>query len=563
MGAPDFPVSAGMWDQQREFYARKILAVFPERVTDPIIQFGDIELEYIRMHNEGLIPIWPDGQAQLNLKVGKGDNVVHAKDHGAIGDGVTDDTNALMTAVGIALTKKVPLQLTANATYALAGVFDIPAGTRLRTEGAKFIATAQTGRTAKIRIRSDTHIVGGIDVTTLGGVNGTGVSFPAAFNVYVDSIKVKSTIPGQGVGNVRDNGVNLTNSGNIRIDKMVVENFDWSVYAEIVSDLRIGHLEITTYSKALSIRDTPNFVLGGGWCKGVSPNASYLPGYNGVLIEANSPAENIHINNFTVYDAQEHGFRTSGPAQIKNIWFDNCAAINCIGSGFKVLGSILGNGVYNENVFFTSCLSEDSGLQNQNTNGFLIQMAKNVQMVSCIVRNRNKLVSGYAGVRLGGVSDVIISDISIINSSQFAIYIDSELANVSDVHISGKIRAAQGWGIYLANGSAAVSPVNSFKNLTFDMMIELGTATGRAFYANKATYPVEGTWDGFNRVAIKSPTTGVDMISNASSVAAFAGFICDLEGPKNLVAVFRDGSTWLDTVTGNKLLAKAGAWATL
>jgi hypothetical protein len=79
--------------------------------------------------------------------------------------------------------------------------------------------------------------------------------------------------------------------------------------------------------------------------RGASPNSAYTPGHNGTLIEAAALAEDYRINNLAVHDAGGHGFRTSGPAQIRNICFNNCAAINGTGSGFKILGSLLTGGL--------------------------------------------------------------------------------------------------------------------------------------------------------------------------------------------------------------------------
>jgi hypothetical protein len=58
-------------------------------------------------------------------------------------------------------------------------------------------------------------------------------------------------------------------------------------------------------------------------------------------------------------------------------------------------------------------------------------MANYVKIASPTVRNRNKANAGYAGIRVGGVTHRQITDPDLKNPSQFGIYIDSELANVS------------------------------------------------------------------------------------------------------------------------------------
>lgn len=46
-------------------------------------------------------------------------------------------------------------------------------------------------------------------------------------------------------------------------------------------------------------------------------------------------------------------------------------------------------------------------------------------------------------------------------------------------------------------------------------------------------------------------------------MTALASFFAEITGKKNGTMVFRNGSRWLDTTTGNYHLAKAGTWATL
>lgn len=414
----------------------------------------------------------------------------------------------------------------------------------METNGAQFKMLAQTGRIPVVQFAGNTKVTGGLTVRTLGGLNGTGVQIQGS-NVSIDYIDVESSILGQGIGNVRDNGLNINTSSYVDIGRVRIKNFDYAVFAETVPNLRIGWLDIDTYVKGLSVRDTSHLRIGGGWIRGTSPNSAYTPGHNGVLVEANSTAEDIRIDNVAVHDAGEHGFRTSGPTQIKNIWLTNCSAINCVGTGFKFLGSVLdanGQGIYNENVVFSNCLAEDCGLVNQNTNGFLIQMAKYVKIISPIIRNRDKATSGYAGIRMSGVSHVQVTDADIKNSSQFAIYIDSELGNVSQVKITANIEAAQGWGVYLANG--------------------YGASGGSAFYAAKGTYATEGIWTGFNKVTVRCHDNMAAPIGTTPS-PALTSFFADITAKKTGSMVFRNGSRWLDTTTGNALLAKGGAWVTL
>ena len=497
--------------------------------------------------------------AAMDAAVGTGEFFVNARDYGVTGNGTTDDRAALLAAANAAVALGYPLAIPAGFTMILGGTLVLPAGLHLYTNGARFRALAQTGRNPQIRVGSHTTVTGGIYITTLGGVNGSGLCIQGATNVRIDVVDVESTIPGQGNGNVRDNGLNINGSSDVTIDRARIKNFDYSLYAETVPNLTIRWLEIDTYTCGAHFRDASHLRINGGWIRGASPNSAYTPGHNGVLLESSKPAEDIRIENVAVHDAGEHGFRISGPAQIRNLWINSCSAISCTGTGFKILGGLRADGIYNENVFFLNCLAEDCGLVNRNTCGFLIQMAKYVKVVSPIIRNRNKVSAGHSGIRIGGVTHLQITDPDIVRASQYGIFIDSELGNVSDVKINGaNIDQTTGWAIYLSNGQPG-GTANNFHNIEIDATVNITDAKSGGFYAGKGAYAIEGTWTGFNRVVLRFQDTVAQAVAASASSNQFHA---DIIGKRNTTVLFKNGSRWLDTKTGNYLLAKAGAWVT-
>ena len=498
--------------------------------------------------------------AALVPSVGKGELFINARDFGVTGNGTTDDRAAVLAAANAAVALGYPLVIPATFTMVLGAALVLPAGLRLHTNGAKFRASARTGRNPQIRIGSHTTVTGGIFITTLGGASGSGLSIQDATNVRIDVVDVESTVPGQGSGNIRDNGLNINGSSYITIDRARIKNFDYALFAETVPNLTINWLEIHTHVCGAHFRDVSHLRLNGGWIRGASPNSTYTPGHNGVLLEANKPSEDIRVDNVAVHDAGEHGYRVSGPAQIKNLWINNCSAVNCTGTGFKVLGGLRAAGIYNENLFLLNCLAEDCGLVNQNTCGFLIQMANYVKIVSPIVRNRNKVSSGHSGIRIGGVTHMQITDPDIRKANNYGIFIDSELGHVSHVKINGaNIDQTTGWAIYLANGQPS-GAANNFNNLEIDATVNITDAKAGGFYSGKGQYAVEGAWTGFNRVALRFPDSVVNTVSASASSRQF---YADIIGKKNTTVVFMNGSRWTDTATGNCLLARSGAWVPL
>jgi hypothetical protein len=186
-------------------------------------------------------PVSAPQAAALGGKVAKGDLFINARDHGVTGDGITDDRGALLAAANAAVALDYPLVIPTGLTMSISSPgIAFPAGLTTNTNGAKFKTPAQTGRVPVIQIRSNTTITGGLYVTTLGGLNGSGVMIQGATNVRIDVVDVQSTIPGQGFGNVRDNGLNINNSSDITIGMIKIKNFDYAIAAESVPNLRIA-----------------------------------------------------------------------------------------------------------------------------------------------------------------------------------------------------------------------------------------------------------------------------------------------------------------------------------
>jgi hypothetical protein len=100
---------AGYVEQRRSFLYKKIIATFPARQADPILLYGDIEGEFLRLTNAGL----------LTSEEG---SVYSVLDFGVVGDGITDDTAALNAAAAkvTALNSKNTLYIPAN-NYKITG----------------------------------------------------------------------------------------------------------------------------------------------------------------------------------------------------------------------------------------------------------------------------------------------------------------------------------------------------------------------------------------------------------------------------------------------------------
>ena len=481
--------------------------------------------------------------------------------HGVVGDGVTDDTTAFHAAASAAATFGVPLVIPAGFSIGISSYKRLPEGLTMHTNGASFQQITQMGRAPVVGLGPRSTVVGGLRVQTLGGDACQGVHVADAPDVTVyGGIEVRSAAPGAGKANIRDNGVRVINSPRFTADRVYVENYSWPVWVELSNGVELGWVEASSYAKAVHVDGCSNFRINGGHVYGTAPNSQYAPGYNGLLIEADVSTSNIHVQDFTIEDAGEHGVRVSGPMVQREIYFQNCVAKNSGGSGFKVLGGTLADGRYNTGITFDNCKAIDSGSVNQNCCGFLIQMAQHVTLINPEVRRLNKDYSAVEGIRVSGVRNLTISRATVMDTYRYAIRVDESLGDVSNVHIDGRVHTTSGQGVHLQN------PGVVFRNFNLDVFVENTTVGGSAFYAGRGTAPQDsGAWAGINklRLTISESTPAESAINRNSSDTALGAFFAEVTGRRGSDPAFRGGSTWMDTRLDTFQVRRANVWETV
>ena len=479
----------------------------------------------------------------------KQEGLLHAARHGVTGDGVTDDTTAINDALSAGATFGIPVRLPRNATIGVTATVTIPPGCTLHTNGASFVDIVDMARVNTISANSNCTIIGGLRVTTKGGAEDQGVTISTASNVSIDHVVVNSEVAGAGSGNDRDNGLRIVDSDHIRIGVVQVRNFDHALYAERVPNLSIDYAVVETYVTGINLQDVPHLRLKGGHVFGASPNSAFQSGHNGVLLHSALGQDDIHVWAVRVEDAGEHGFRISGPKQQCNVWLHECSTHNVGGTGFKLRGSTPELGVFNDGVYFDNCVAEDSGYLNANTCGFMIEMARNVHLINPVVRKRDKPDAAYYGISIGGVHDVQITNPSIADMGIYGLHIEGRDGDVSNVTVNGlHVDSPLGFGVYLKNDNA------TFTNISISGRINPSATVNAGVYAGGT-----GAWAGLNTLDL---TIGDGLLSVHEGTDS-AAFLAEIVGPKDSTATFRDGSTWADTATGQRLVQKSGAWVAL
>lgn len=486
---------------------------------------------------------------------------LHAEDLGVKGNGIADDTDAFHAAAAEAVKQGVPLVLRAGMTVTINSYKQLPDHLILHTNGAVFRQqNPSVLRAPVLGFGEHGTVEGGLHVRTLGGEASQGVLLSESGNTRIDYVDVRADSPGAGSANIRDNGLRIMNSNDVRIDRVYVENYSWPVWVELSNGVELGWVEASSYAKAVHVDGCSNFRINGGHVYGTAPNSQYAPGYNGLLIEADESTSNIHIQDFMVEDAGEHGVRVSGPMVQREIYFQNCVTKNVGGSGFKVLGSLLADRRYNTGITFDNCKAIDSGQVNQNCCGFLIQMAQHVTLINPEVRRLNKDYSAVEGIRVSGVKHLTVSRATVMDTYKYAIRLDEACGDVSNVHIDGRVHTTSGQGVYLQN------PGVVFRNINLDVFVENTTVGGSAFYAGRATAPQDsGAWGGINklRLTISESTPAESAINRNSSDAALGAFFAEVTGRRGGDPAFRGGSTWMDTRLNTFQVRRANVWETV
>ena len=481
--------------------------------------------------------------------------------HGVVGNGVKDDTDAFHAAASAAATFGVPLVIPAGMSIGISSYKRLPEGLTMHTNGSTFRQLTQsTLRTPVIGLGPRSTVSGGLIVETAGGDACQGVLISDAPGVTVDRVEVRSTVTGAGSANIRDNGVRVINSPRFKADRVYVENYSWPVWVELSNGVELGWVEASSYAKAVHVDGCSNFRINGGHVYGTAPNSQYAPGYNGLLIEADVSTSDIHVQDFMIEDAGEHGVRVSGPMVQREVYFQNCVTKNVGGSGFKVLGSLVADARYNTGVTFDNCKAIDSGSINQNCCGFLIQMAQHVTLINPEVRRLDKDYSAVEGIRVSGVKHLTVSRANVMDTYKYGIRVDETCGDVSNVHIDGRVRTTSGQGVHLQN------PGVVFRNLNLDVFVENTAVGGSAFYAGRGTAPQDsGAWAGINklRLTISESTPAETAINRNSSVDGLGAFFAEVTGRRGGDPAFRGGSTWMDTRLNTFQVRRANVWETV
>lgn len=467
----------------------------------------------------------PSGSGAVQRDVqGKLRETVSVKDFGVVGEG--DETTALQNALNASIGKVLLLGEGKTYQYNPTTGLTFPSNITIITNGSKFRETVANTAYA-FNIAGNNVIIDKLTVEFVGSANAQfnerGILITGS-NVTIDTLELLAANSQTGANSSAYNAVKIgpeasPNAKNVHIGEVRCVNWDRPIVIQNLENWSIGNLIAKTYRRATYIKDCKHGHIGGGDISGLSPTSTGSAGENGILIEAvsaNFATENIRIENVTVQDAGEHGFRIGGQKIMKNIWHVNCASKNSGagkgtgtepddhgGCGFKALGPTLTNGARHQGIHYINCDVEQAVVEagkGINFAGFQLGKVYGGSIVSANVRTAIPDAdytgaignSCYNGIEIIGSENITISNPNIISPKNSGIFIYDASETGVDWGVLTNIKVDG--GEVVNPGVAAVEAVANHS--TFRRVTVNGLLADGGQYALKASASGSGTFSG-------------------------------------------------------------------
>lgn len=487
---------------------------------------------------------------------------VHISRFGAVGDGATDDTAALVAAGASGR----EVHFDTDRTYNFVGPVTLTAGTRWLTHGAQFYLTAARDA-PNMLIESDVYM-DQLKLSFVGGDTDRGVTIRGS-DVQIDAMRLVARTPST-VRNYRRRALNVgvegSGTSNVRLGHVRVEGWLDAVAVWQSTDVDFERLTIRGYVQGLLMRDCARVHVQSGSAK--NPNLAMTkgqPGENGILVEdydENRERGDLHFGDFHVDGSGEHGFRVGGQLPITGIHFDGCSTSGTGagsvekhgGCGFKVLGATTNPSptARHENIRFTNCVVEDvtPGMASHNFAGFNIGKSMNVVLDNCIVRKVNGPSSAAYGFALLGSENVSIINPTVEDTVGAAIRLYSEETTAdyqfggaaTDIHITGGTLRRTTAGLLINGGGATI------RRITMDGTTIDGGAHAVAVYSSI-----------LNRCSFDFLAAGITTETLLGCETAMVSGRGDLVG----ASAARSGSTFQDYGSYQMKVRRSDGWSAL
>lgn len=503
---------------------------------------------------------------------------IFADDYPGAGDGTAAGTTALQNAFSAAQGKTLALGI--EKTYIVSNSLIAPKNMTLVSNGSKILKNT-LGSWAVLTndgFQADTLFV---ETPGSATTNDQGV-YVAGSNVHIGHLGVTSTqgdtpgLNGVVIGNAQ--AATAVSRTNVRIDRLEVTGFQRPVRILNLSDSCIANIDIRNFIVGVYLQNNvSNVNFPRATISGTSPSSSSGPfsGMNGLLIESlvDNRTHGLRFHDWTVDGAPEHSYRIGGGYSVTDVTYNNCISLNpgnapgnvsTGGGAFKALGNA---GHWHSNLRYINCVAEDSNTDANGLNNFTqfsYGFCEDVALLAPVVRKRNKSYSAHVAMFLSSVRDFDIVHPNFRDTKRCTVFIgkdgpDSSLTGVRDVRWTGGIldTASTGAQCLLFDTQQTVT-----KNICINDLI---CSRGQAAWRTTAATTVGANTGAYVNININiyyqdAPISTLGPPVQTGNVEVTHQYRGPVYGhPMG----GRNGSSYVDQITGATRIRKAGSWAIL
>lgn len=493
----------------------------------------------------------------------------------AVGDGVANDTAAILANANTAVALGIELVLDGTKTYAVDGLV-LPANLKLVTNGAKLKKLVNNNVYA-VKVSGNTR-ADFLNVELTGGVSNDAGIHVSGSDTVIQKISVVSLTANQVGTNALfvgdESAPNIRK--NIALSNIVLTGFRSPMRVKNVANSRFSNAAITNFLTGVYVIDVTNTVFDKFVVTGTSATATGGAGENGLLLEAQAAdysVSNVRFRDWFVEGAPEHSYRIGGALSVAHITFEDCvsrlsgnaaANISTGGGAFKALGII---DHWHTDIRYINCTSEDS---NPSANGinnfsqFSFGFIDGLFLQNPVVRRRNNVTySARVGLYLNSVKNVDVVNPRFSDMRHQAVIIqkdgtDASHAGVTNVRINGGF-------LDVAATDTQVIRFDTLSTVTKNVFIDTTVSRGGHALRAEAT-TVQGIYTGaYTECHVKIRYMDAPVAGGVSPVQGGNLLTLDYTGPLygagGLPSL--NGGYELDTTTGNRFIRKALAWAAM
>lgn len=501
--------------------------------------------------------------------VSKGDLGVHVKDYGAIGDGITNDTNAILSAATAAAAIGAPVVFR-RERYRISAL-EVPANTTFLTNGCTFVKT-ENNSTYALRT-GDNFRADSISLEIAGGVSNDAGVFINGSNTAIRDVRVVSRTADQPGTNALLLGDLNTPRSNIQIDRITITGFRSPMRVINVSGSSLSNATINNFMTGVYIINCTDSTFDKFNVSGTSPSSTGTAGQNGCLLEAQNAdygCINLRFRDWVVDGAPEHSYRVGGGMTVADITFDDCISRNpgsapgnvaTGGSAFKVLGAV---GHMHNNVRLVNPTAEDGNVSASGINNhaqYHFGLIDGLTVINPTTRAKNKTYSGQIGILLFASKNVEIVAPNIKDTNRQSLLLFKDITEPSPPIGLSNIRIVGGLLDTLNRNNVIAMDTQSA--VIKDVFIE-GVVASRGASALRVEVPktVGSDIGAYTNVNVKLRYINAPTASTTPPITGGNLTVVDYTGPiyGSSSIPSRDGGTYLNEADGKRYIRKVGAW---